>query len=364
MEFAIADVQERYRTLRLHGIEGVDATEMARADALLSSWQSTIDAALTRDVRLVKVKAQFTAVTKQDVATFSASADELRTAYHATGPTSLGIGLTQGLAMMAEFNKRLAQAYKEREALMNAERLFGLPMTRYPQLQEVQDDIDHVAPLYTLYSDLTAFAETNSNMLWADLDINALQKGAEDLSKRLLRLKDLKGTSVYNAVSDEVTGFRESLPLIASLKNPAMKERHWDKISALTGVKIAANNPKAFTLGASEWRGENNGDCQCASSLRSLFSLPLFRSLRDEPCQVHGAGRRDCQRGEAGVSRRRQMSPQHPKLTSRLAPTPAGSRSSATSVLSRTSGLRPPSASPSTSRTGSSAGALAAQPLV
>lgn len=138
MEFAIADVQERYRTLRLHGIEGVDATEMARADALLSSWQSTIDAALTRDVRLVKVKAQFTAVTKSDVATFSASADELRTAYHATGPTSLGIGLTQGLAMMAEFNKRLAAAYKEREALMNAERLFGLPMTRYPQLQEVQ----------------------------------------------------------------------------------------------------------------------------------------------------------------------------------------------------------------------------------
>lgn len=120
----------------------------------------------------------------------------------------------------------------------------------------MQDDIDHVAPLYTLYSDLTAFAETNSNMLWADLDINALQKGAEDLSKRLLRLKDLKGTSVYNAVTDEVTGFRESLPLIASLKNPAMKERHWDKISALTGVKIASNNPKAFTLGASEWRWE------------------------------------------------------------------------------------------------------------
>ena len=80
--------------------------------------------------------------------------------------------------------------------------------------------------------------------------VNALQKGAEDLSKRLLRLKDLKGTSVYNAVTDEVNNFRESLPLIASLKNPAMKERHWDKISALTGVKIAANNPKAFTLGA------------------------------------------------------------------------------------------------------------------
>lgn len=170
MEFAIADVQERYRTLRLHGIEGLDATEVTKADALHLSWQATVDAALTRDVRLVKVKAQFTEVTKADVAAFSASADELRTAYHATGPTSLGITLTQGLAMMADFTKRLAGAYKQREGLMNAERLFGLAMTRYPQLQEVQDDMDHVAPLYTLYADLTAFAETNSNMLWADLD--------------------------------------------------------------------------------------------------------------------------------------------------------------------------------------------------
>jgi len=37
--------------------------------------------------------------------------------------------------------------------------------------------------------------------------VNALQKGAEDLGKRLLRLKDLKGTSVYNAVTDEVNNF-------------------------------------------------------------------------------------------------------------------------------------------------------------
>lgn len=53
--------------------------------------------------------------------------------------------------------------------------------------------------------------------------------------RRLSKLKDLKGSSVYNAVFDEVNGFRESLPLIASLKNPSMKERHWDKISGMTG---------------------------------------------------------------------------------------------------------------------------------
>jgi len=83
---------------------------------------------------------------------------------------------------------------------------------------------------------------------------------AEDLYKRLQRLaKDNKGSSVFLAVSDEVTGFKEAVPLIATLKNPAMKDRHWEKISALTGVKLpgmgggasgGAGAGKSFTLGA------------------------------------------------------------------------------------------------------------------
>jgi hypothetical protein len=42
-------------------------------------------------------------------------------------------------------------------------------------------------------------------MLWGDLDIAVLQKGADELHKRLGRLKDLKGSSVYLSVSDVVS---------------------------------------------------------------------------------------------------------------------------------------------------------------
>ena len=68
-------------------------------------------------------------------------------------------------------------------------------MTRYLQLQDIKDEIDRVAPLYDLYSEQVAFAESKASMLWADLDVSSLQKGADELHKRLGKLKDLKGSA-------------------------------------------------------------------------------------------------------------------------------------------------------------------------
>jgi dynein heavy chain len=54
---------------------------------------------------------------------------------------------------------------------------------------------------------------------------------------------------VLSIVRAEVAGFVDSLPLLAGLKHPAVKERHWAAIGALTG---AARMPalKTLTLGA------------------------------------------------------------------------------------------------------------------
>jgi hypothetical protein len=49
-------------------IEGEE--EFGRADALDKLWTATLNAALTKDMRLIKVKAQFREVTKTQVAEF------------------------------------------------------------------------------------------------------------------------------------------------------------------------------------------------------------------------------------------------------------------------------------------------------
>ena len=74
----------------------------------------------------------------------------------------------------------------------------------------MSEELDRVIVLYDVYSEQKAFAETNSNMLWADLDIAALESGSEDLVQKVRKMpKALRDMSTYHAVSGVVLGFRE-----------------------------------------------------------------------------------------------------------------------------------------------------------
>lgn len=106
-------LQERFRTLAMHDIP-VDAADATATETLQSSWQATVDAALTRDRRLVKIKERFRIVTNNDVAAFQAACDEMRRDYFAHGPSSIGVSLSTGLAAMADYRVKLAAANSQR----------------------------------------------------------------------------------------------------------------------------------------------------------------------------------------------------------------------------------------------------------
>lgn len=47
---------------------------------------------------------------------------------------------------------------------------------------------------------------------------------------------------------ETITGFKDSLPLIEQLKNPAIQERHWKRIMEETGKDLGEINLKTLTL--------------------------------------------------------------------------------------------------------------------
>ncbi|KAH8045935.1 dynein light chain binding protein [Aureococcus anophagefferens] len=55
--------------------------------------------------------------------------------------------------------------------------------------------------------------------------------------------------SKFKAVETVIANFKESLPVIVNLKNEAMKDRHWNKLTEVTGVPI---DNRGFILGGAE----------------------------------------------------------------------------------------------------------------
>ena len=249
MELKCNDIVERYRTLQMYAID-VDTREAGQANTIGHTWRTLYGQAKTKDLRVVKVKDHFREVTKGDAVLFSSQVAKMMERFRSKGPGSLGMDLDEGVELVQNYRKELDDCDRRRNDLVQAEKLFGLPITNYPQLQDIHVELDKLGKIYDLYSEQKQYVEEMSSMLWVELDISSLLKGCEEREKRVRKFpKALKALSTFQAVENVILAFKESIPLIQSLKNDALKKRHWEKIMQVTGTKFEMN-PKVFTLRA------------------------------------------------------------------------------------------------------------------
>ncbi len=183
------------------------------------------------DRSLGRVKKQFTIVTQGQVVEFQALVARMHEEYTLRGPGTGGVELDAGLEMMGSFTKQLAELNATREELGEALKLFGLPIVAYPQLAEVDNGLKELTSVYDLYSDLQDKRAEWAATLWADLEMVVLEKGMEEFDVRLKKLpKQTKALRPYKKVDEAMSAFNASLPLIQSLKNDALRPRHWEKL--------------------------------------------------------------------------------------------------------------------------------------
>lgn len=236
VELEMMDITERYRTLARYNIS-VPTQEMQEALGIENRWHKLYCDSRTRDLRLVDTKQQFRQVTSQQDVEFREVLHQLRKEFLDSGPGVSTTSLDDGVELLAEYKRKLLKLNKIKAELINAQNLFNLDVKPYPDLQQTQSDIDQLSKIYDLYVSFKEFQVNMSSTLWGDLDIAVLQKGAEDFEKSAKRFpKELKEVYTFKLVEAKLLNFKEALPLVVSLKNDAMKPRHWQKLMDVTGV--------------------------------------------------------------------------------------------------------------------------------
>jgi dynein heavy chain, axonemal len=236
VELDMLEITERYRTLGRFNID-VPQQEMQDALAIESRWKKLYCDSRTRDLRLIDTKQQFRQVTFQQDIDFRELLTNLRKEFLDSGPGVSTTALDAGVDLLAEYKAKLVKLNRIKAELINAQNLFNLDVKPYPDLQQTQADIDQLSKIYELYTQFRDFQDNMSSMLWGDLDISLLQKGAEDFEKTAKKFpKDLKEIYTFKMVESKLVNFKEALPLVVNLKNDSMKARHWQKLMDVTGV--------------------------------------------------------------------------------------------------------------------------------
>lgn len=111
-----------------------------------------------------------------------------------------------------------------------AEKLFNLNISSFTQLVTIDEENKFLQPLYDTYKELKKIIKDYSSTLWLKLDAESLQKAIDKLNthmKRKLQNKYSAEHPVYKKLSESITSFKNSIPLIIMLKNGSVTDRHW-----------------------------------------------------------------------------------------------------------------------------------------
>jgi len=148
---------------------------------------------------------------------------------------------------------RIRDAQAEAELFNSRETLFELEITDYESVQEISRDFQ---PYESMWEAAKEWLENEE--LWMNGPFNVLEPDIVDKnvaeclkqmnrSIKFFQKAELEGIEATAAkIKDRVESFRPFVPMISALRNPGMRDRHFEALSAELGMEVRAGS--GFTL--------------------------------------------------------------------------------------------------------------------
>lgn len=160
--------------------------------------------------------------------------------------------LDEGLDLLNQSKEKIKNFNRTREENVLAEKLFNLPISKFPELISMEEGNKKYDLIYGVYREHVNQLKDFSVMSWSKLDASQLIASAEKFEKMVKKLGTkypaFETVHPFVKLRTTITGFKESLPLIESLKQPFINERHWKRIMEETGKDLGEINLKTLTL--------------------------------------------------------------------------------------------------------------------
>ncbi|KAG5468030.1 hypothetical protein LSCM4_01117 [Leishmania orientalis] len=234
VEQALREIEYVYSSLQHYGV-ALDAEILKLAMSLQDMWSCTLARVHKTSVALEPRKVELRELTIQEVDKFLEEGAKVLKEFRSTGPGRADIDLAAGNESKKQWRQRLTELQMKRDQLVKAEKLFDLPLTTHTSLQQLNEELTKVETIYDLYEQWMSDLRRWNRSSWKDLLLSDLEATTEERAKQARALGKHYGTvHPFSAVHQLILNFQSSLPLLAKLKSPALKARHWTELMRVT----------------------------------------------------------------------------------------------------------------------------------
>ncbi|XP_072395911.1 dynein axonemal heavy chain 8 [Diabrotica undecimpunctata] len=247
MDMDLGLIEEAFATFnRFHIYVSKDDTE--RVESLRFNFQNMINHSKTVQEDICNVQGPLLEELTAGVAKFRVEVEQFDIDFEERGPMIPGLAAREASDRVLAFQDRFDELWRKFEMYSSGERLFGLEVNDYPILHKRKKEFNLLNKLYGLYLAVNHSIDGYFDIPWSDVDIEVIFAELQDFQNRCRKLpKGMKDWPAYIELKNKIDDFNETCPLLEMMANKAMKERHWKRLTNLTGYFFDIESP-SFTL--------------------------------------------------------------------------------------------------------------------
>ncbi|XP_038214645.1 dynein heavy chain 2, axonemal [Zerene cesonia] len=190
-------------------------------------------------------KDKFKAELLEQAEVFKEAAKDFCEDFYKTAPCSSDVSGKDAMAQLKAYREQLNALRAQEQQIRDGLAVFNLTTPVNLDLQRMEKELEKLEEVWGLVFQWEESWEKYKTQTFWEMETDEMEDNVMYLFRNFNRLsrqlKD-KGWDIIDTTRVKVDAFRRTLPLIGDLKNPCMRERHWDRIKALMGVEFDQNS--------------------------------------------------------------------------------------------------------------------------
>ncbi|XP_039193883.1 dynein heavy chain 2, axonemal isoform X2 [Crotalus tigris] len=251
IEGQIPPIHEQFAILEKYEV-AVDEEVLQLLGDLNSEWLAFQQCLLDSETMLKKHKEKFKTGLIHCADDFKKKAQNLLQDFDMNGPFTSAVSADAALEQIMAMRQLLATMKEEENALRSNLGIFKIDQPASKDLQKLERELDYIQQVWEITKEWEVHWEEWKNGSFKTLKTEVMENTAFALFRKLNKLsKELKDRNweIIETSKAKIEQFKRTMPLITDLRNPALRERHWDQVKDLV--------LRTFDQDAEDFRLEN-----------------------------------------------------------------------------------------------------------
>uniref|UniRef100_A0A2K5CLM4 Dynein axonemal heavy chain 2 n=1 Tax=Aotus nancymaae TaxID=37293 RepID=A0A2K5CLM4_AOTNA len=232
LETQIPPIHEQFAILEKYEVPVQDSV-LEMLDSLNGEWVVFQQTLLDSEQMLRKHKEKFKTDLIHSADDFKKKAHTLLEDFGFKGPFTSNMGHVSALEQITQVRAMLMAMREEENSLRANLGLFKIKQPPSKDLQNLEKELDALQQVWEITRDWEENWNQWKTGRFLTLQTETMETMAHGLFRRLTRLaKEYKDRNweIIETTRSKIEQFKRTMPLISDLRNPALRERHWDEV--------------------------------------------------------------------------------------------------------------------------------------